>query len=150
VSVVELSVEVDAPPAAVWQVVANPRNLPRWDRRIASVQGVPSGGLREGSEYTTEIKFMGIHTHGTSRVIELRPPEYSKVRVHGLVDGTVETWLEPLDGGGRTRLRHRVEYRFIGGPLGRAAARAVNLFGAPVLLKRGVEAQKRQAEEEFA
>jgi len=146
-SVVQVSVEIDAPPRAVWDVVADPHNLPRWDRRIASVNGVPTGGLRAGSEYITEIKFMGVHAKGVAQVIEFRPPEYSKVRVHGLIDGTVETWLEPLDGGGRTRLRHRVEYRFIGGPLGRVAARAVNVLGAQVLLKRGLQAQKRQAEQ---
>jgi uncharacterized protein YndB with AHSA1/START domain len=146
-SVVQLSVEVDAPPETVWSMVADPRNLPRWDRHIVSVRGLPPGGLREGAEYTTEIRFMGARAHATSRVIEFRPPEYSKVQIRGLVDGTVETWLEPIDGGKRTRLRHRVEYRFIGGPIGRLGARAVNVLGAPVLLKRGVNAQKRQAEE---
>jgi uncharacterized protein YndB with AHSA1/START domain len=147
VSVVQVSVEVDAPPPTVWRVVADPNNLPRWDRRITSVRGVPSGGLRVGSEYVTDLRFMGIHARGTARVIDLRPPEYSKVQVRGLIDGTVETWLEPLDGGDRTRLRHRIQYQFIGGPLGRAAARAVNLLGAPALLKRGIQAQKRQAEQ---
>ena len=147
-SVVQVSVEIDAPPRTVWNVVANPNNLPRWDRRIASVRGVPPSGLHVGIEYTTDLRFMGIHARGRARVVELRPPQYSKVQVRGLVDGTVETWLEPLDGGDRTRLRHRVEYQFIGGPLGRAAARAVNLLGAPALLKRGAQAQKRQAEVE--
>jgi uncharacterized protein YndB with AHSA1/START domain len=146
-SVVQVSVEIDAPPKAVWEVVSEPHNLPRWDRRIASVDGLPPGGLREGVEYTTELRFMGVRAKGVARVIEFRPPEYSKVRVRGLVDATVETWLEPLDGGGRTRLRHRVEYRFIGGPIGRVAARAVNVLGAPALLKRGLQAQKRQAEQ---
>src|SRR5947209_18814878 len=125
-SVVQLSVEVDAPPNAVWKVVADPHNLPRWDRHIASVRGLPADGLHEGAEYTTEIRFMGARAHATSRVVEFRPPEYSKVRLNGLIDGTVETWLEPLDGGRRTRLRHRVEYRFIGGPIGRLGARAGN------------------------
>jgi uncharacterized protein YndB with AHSA1/START domain len=146
-SVVQISAEIDAPPKNVWSVVSDPHNLPRWDRHIVSVRGVPAGGLRPGTEYTTEIRFMGARAHNTSQVVEFRPPEYSKVKLHGLVEGTVETWLEPLDAGSRTRLRHRVEYRFVGGPFGRLGARAVNLLGAPVLLRRGVQAQKRQAEE---
>ena len=63
----------------------------------------------------------------------------------GLVDAVIETWVEP-DGDSRSRLRHRIEYRFRGGPLGDLAARAVRMFGARSLLRRGVQAQKRQAE----
>ena len=146
-SVVQVSVEVEAPPAKVWWIIANPNNLMRWDRHIAGVHGVPREGLAEGSEYTTEVRFLGIKAHSTARVQEFRPPEYSKVHLDGLVEGTVETWLEPLDGGSRTRLRHRVQYRFIGGPLGRLAAGAVRRLGAAAVLENGIRAQKRQAEE---
>jgi carbon monoxide dehydrogenase subunit G len=147
VSVVQVSVEVEAPPENVWSVIANPHNLMRWDRHIVGVHGVPPAGLAEGSEYTTDVRFLGMKAHSTSRVREFRPPEYSKVELDGLVEGTVETWLEPLDGGSRTRLRHRVEYRFIGGPLGRLAAGAVKRLGAAGVLENGVRAQKLQAEE---
>jgi len=78
-------------------------------------------------------------------VSEIRPREYSKVRLGGLIDAVVESWVEPIDGD-RSRIRHRVDYRFRGGPLGALAARAVNLLGASVLLRRGVREQKRQAE----
>jgi carbon monoxide dehydrogenase subunit G len=148
VSVVQVSVEVDAPPDAVWRVVADPNNLPHWDRHISGVSDLPKDGLAPGIEYTTELRFLGARAHGTSRILELRPPEYSKVQLKGLVEGTVETWLEPLDGD-RTLLRHRIQYRFIGGPIGRLAARAVNVLGATATLKRGVEAQKHQAEQEY-
>ncbi len=93
-SVVETSVEVDAPRERVWKVVSDPTNMPA---------------------------------------------------LRGILEGKVETSLHPLDGD-RTLLRQRVEYRFIGGPLGGLAARGVKLLGASVLLKRGVLAQKRQAE----
>src|SRR2546425_967993 len=41
-SVVQVSVDVDAPPESVWAIVSDPRNLPRWDRRIVAVDGVPA------------------------------------------------------------------------------------------------------------
>jgi uncharacterized protein YndB with AHSA1/START domain len=146
VSIVQASVEIDAPPERVWEVVSNPNNLPLWDPRIAAVEGVPPDGLREGTEYTTQIRFMGARAHVKVKVLGLRPQEYAKIRLGGLVNGTVETWLDPLDRTG-TRLRHRVEYRFRGGPLGRLAARGVKLLGASTLLLRGTEAQKRQVED---
>jgi carbon monoxide dehydrogenase subunit G len=146
VSVLTVQADVDAPPEHVWAVVADPRNLTQWDRRITAVTGVPDGGLEPGTEYTTEIKFMGIKAHVRARVLELERPRYAKVRVHGLLDATVESWLEPRDGD-RTTLRHRVDYRFKGGPLGKLGARIVRGLGGASLLRRGVEAQKRQAEE---
>jgi hypothetical protein len=70
VSVVEVSVDVDAPPEKVWEVVSDPRNLPQWDRRISRVDGVPEDGLREGSEYETELRVLGAKARTTSKVIE--------------------------------------------------------------------------------
>jgi uncharacterized membrane protein len=144
-SVVEVAVDVDAPREEVWDVVSNPKNLPRWNRHVVSVEGVPENGLREGSRYTTHLSFMGVHAKADATVEELRRPKYAKVRLSGLVDGTVETWLEPRDGD-TTRLRHRIDYRFRGGRLGAFAARAVSAMGAVRLLRRGAESQKVQAE----
>ncbi len=129
----------------MWDVVADPRNLPTWEPHIVGVEGLPHGALREGSEYWTVVRFLGVRARAKSKVVELRKPEHAKVRLSGAVDATVETWIEPLDGD-RSRLRHRVEYRFPGGAIGKVAARAVQMLGAGAMLRRGVEAQKRQAE----
>lgn len=145
-SVVEVSEVIDAPPEAVWEVVADPENLPLWDRHIYEVNGVPEAGLDRGTEYTTGVKFMGARAHASAKVLEFEPERYSKIELRGLVEGVVETWLEPLDGG-RTRLRHRVDYRFKGGPVGEFAARAIRVLGVTALLRRGILAQKRQAED---
>jgi carbon monoxide dehydrogenase subunit G len=144
-SVVEVSVDIDAVPEDVWKVVADPRNLQRWDRHIALVEGA-SGELHEGDEYTAELRFLGARARAHMKVLALKPNEYSKVAMDGVVDGTVETWVEPLDGD-RSRLRHRVKYRLRGGPLGEVAGRAVRMMGGGSILKRGVQAQKRQVED---
>lgn len=146
-SVVETSIEIAAAPERVWGVVADPRNLPRWDSRIAGVEGVPDRGLGEGTEYRVKLRFMGAHASVPARVAEFRAPEYARVHLSGLVDATVETWVDAA-GDGRSRLRHRVDYRFPGGPLGSLAARAIKLIGAQALLRRGTQAQKRQVEGE--
>ena len=141
----EASLEIDAPAERVWRVVSDPRNLPRWDRHVLSVEGVPPDGLRPGSTYTTTMRHMGARTRVFAEVIEFRPEEYSKVRLEGLLRGVVETWVEPLDGA-RARLRQRVDYRFRGGPLARLASRAVQRLGVEAQLKAGMAEQKRQAE----
>jgi carbon monoxide dehydrogenase subunit G len=145
VTVLTVEVEVDAPPDRVWTVVADPRNLTEWDRHITGVHGVPPDGLTRGTEYDTEIRFMGVRTKVHADVLDIDPPRYSKIRLRGLLDATVETFLDPIDRD-RTLLRHRVDYRFRGGPLGDLGARVVRAMGGPSLLRRGVQAQKRQAE----
>ncbi len=144
-TVVDVQVEVDAPPERVWRVVSDPRNLSRWDRHIVAVRGVPAGGLQVGTEYTTDIRLMGVTARIRARVLKLDDERMARIRLSGLLDGVVETRLAPL-AGGRTKLSQRVDYRFAGGPLGAIAAGAVRNLGAAAILRRGVLAQKRQAE----
>jgi ligand-binding SRPBCC domain-containing protein len=144
-TVVEASTVVDAPPQEVWKVVSDPRNLPRWDRRIGRVRGASEGPFSTGARYETEIQFLGVRTRVPVMAEEVDEPEYARLRLGGLLSATVETWLQELPKG-RTRLSHRVEYRFRGGLLGNLAAETVGIIGASSLLRRGIEAQRRQIE----
>jgi uncharacterized membrane protein len=144
-TVVHTEVEVDASQDRVWRVVADPRNLPRWDRHVVAVRGVPDGGLRVGTEYVTDLRFMGIVARLRAKVLQLESPRFSRIKLSGVLDAIVETRLEPIRGD-RTRLDQRVDFRFVGGPIGAFAASAVRSLGAQTILHRGVIAQKRQAE----
>jgi hypothetical protein len=63
-----------------------------------------------------------------------------------VIDATVTTTVEAL-GDHRTRVRHEVDYRFPGGPLGKVAARSMALLGgAHLALRHGALAQKRDIE----
>jgi uncharacterized membrane protein len=140
-------VEIDAPPDDVWKVVGDPRNLPRWDSHVTKVQGVPRQGLREGSDYETELRFMGVRATVIAHVAEWKPAEFSRIRLYGpLLDANVITRLSRLDGD-RTRLEHDVDYRFRGGRLGKLAAWALRVTGGPeAALRKGTLAQKEQIE----
>jgi uncharacterized membrane protein len=142
---VEASVEVDAPADRAWEVVSDPTNLPQWDRHIVGVDGVPAEGLEVGTEYRVHLRFMAVRAVIFAKVLEIRHNEYARLRLRGIVEATVENWVKPI-APNRTMLRHRVEYRFRGGFLGELAARAVNVVGAGVMLRRGTLAQKRQIE----
>lgn len=143
---VETSVHVAAPPERVWAVVSDPRNLPRWDRRVVRVEGVPEGGLREGATYTTVLRFMAVRATVRAEVLAWEPPHRAMVRLSGpMVEATVTTTVEPA--GGASILRHEVEYRFRGGPLGEVAARSLEIVGGAYLaVRHGALAQKRDAE----
>jgi uncharacterized protein YndB with AHSA1/START domain len=145
-SVVSVSVEVDAPAERVWEAISDPRNLPQWDRHIARVDGAPVTGLREGTRYVTEMRFMGVRAKIRVQVLEWDPPRRAQFRLRGVLEGTVTSTVEPL-GPGRTRLEHVVDYRFKGGPIGALAARSLRLVGgAQFALRHGTLAQKREIE----
>lgn len=145
-SVVTVSVEVDAPADRVWEAISDPRNLPHWDRHIARVEGVPASGLREEARYVTEMRFMGVRSKIRVQVLEWEPPRRAKFRLRGVLEGTVTSTVEAL-GPGRSRLEHVIDYRFKGGPIGALAARSLRLVGgAQYALRHGTLAQKREIE----
>ena len=144
---IRIAVNVDAPRALVWEVVADPRNLPDWDRHVVSVLDVPEGGLKQGTAYATEISVLRVRSRVDAFVKELRPPEYAEIDLIGApLRATVRTTLTELSQD-RTRLEQDVEYHVRGGPLGEVLGRALRVLGAEAILRRGVEGQKRQAEE---
>jgi uncharacterized protein YndB with AHSA1/START domain len=146
VTVVTYHVDVDASPERVWRVVADPANLPHWDRHIVRIDGIPDTGLGLGVRYVAEMRLMAMHTRVQAEVLEWDPPRRSRIRLSGLIDATVTSTVEPLDDG-RSRLEHEVEYRFRGGPFGDLAARSLRLLGgAHFALRHGMLAQKREIE----
>ncbi len=140
-------VDVDAPPEKTWTVISDPRNLPRWDRHITRVAGVPEDGLHPGDRYETELQFMGVRGVVEAEVLEFDPPRHSKILLRGFIEAVVTSRVEPLPHG-RSRIVHVVQYGFRGGPVGQLAARALRVTGGPQLvLRRGTLAQKRQIEQ---
>jgi ligand-binding SRPBCC domain-containing protein len=144
-SVVREWTVIDATPQEVWEVVSDPRNLPRWNRYIRAVHDVPEDGLRKGSTYTTEMGVLGVTFRIKAKVEDLDPPRFARVRLSGPVGAVVRTWIRPV-GTRRSRLEHEVDYRLKGGPIGAVIARGLQMVGAPAMLRRGLRAQKRQSE----
>ena len=109
---------------------------------------MPKAGIEEGTEYTTIMSFMGVRAHVDVEVLEIKPPDYSRIRLSGpVLEAIVTTRVAPLDDG-RSRLEHVVDYEFRGGVLGRLAQRALDVTGGPgMMLRRGTLAQKQQIEE---
>jgi uncharacterized protein YndB with AHSA1/START domain len=149
-TLVEFDVVVDAPPEEVWEVISNPQNLPHWDRHIVRVDGIPEGGLREGTRYATEMRFMLFRTTIDGQVLEWDPPHRAVIDLRGVLDATVTSTVEPLTGD-RSLLEHAIDYHFRGGPLGELAARSLaRVGGAHLALRHGTLAQKRHIEERYS
>lgn len=144
-TVVRQSVVVDAPPDEVWRVIADPRNLPRWNSHLRDVYDVPDHELVPGDRYGIVLRVLGVSVRIAALVVEIQPRRYSEVVLSGPVDATVRTYVRPI-GTHRARLEHEVHYRFAGGPLGELVARGVKLLGAGTIIRRGLKAQKAHVE----
>ena len=143
-STAEFSVEVDAPPEKVWEVVSQPANIPHWERHVVSVR-VPDESLGEGSRYTVVMGFMGVRVTVRGEILAWEPPSHARIRLRGPLDATIDTTVSELPHG-RSVLRHEVNYTFRG-PLGRVVATGVNVVGGAQLgIRLGTLAQKRQVE----
>lgn len=145
-SLIREAIVVDAPVDEVWHVIADARNLPRWNSHIREVRGAPDRELKEGDSYRLRLRFMGVSAEVRAEVMELEAERFAKVRLSGVVTATIETFVKAI-GRGRSRVEHVVDYHFPGGALGELAARTVRLLGAPVILRRGLRAQKQQVEQ---
>lgn len=103
---VEVSADVEAPPAAVWRIMASATERPNWISVSTGVEqhnarGVPGVG-------TVNHCFHGSHPSTTDEIVDWAPFEHlTFITTAGALGRMWVTWaLEPLDDR-TTRIRHR-------------------------------------------
>ncbi|MBC7295084.1 MAG: SRPBCC family protein [Dietzia sp.] len=103
---IESSIEIDVPPARVWEVVSEVRNAPQWSSQAHKV--VALGGRTTAGTWALNINKRGpIFWPTTSRVVEFEPGR----RFANRITENTTVWvfeLEPTADGG-TRLTERRE-----------------------------------------
>lgn len=103
---IESSIEIDAPPARVWEIVSEVRNAPQWSDQAVKVLAL-GGRTKAGTLALNINKQAGFVWPTTSKVVEVEPGRRIANRV--LENGTVWAFeLEPTPSGG-TRLTERRE-----------------------------------------
>jgi carbon monoxide dehydrogenase subunit G len=121
---VERTIQIAAPPEAIYDVVMDPKRLGDWVTIHHELDKAPAGKLRKGSRLTQSLKLAGrrfrvnwtVVENDPGRVVwEGRGPVASRARV--------EYGFSPNGKG--TRFSYSNEYELPGGPLGKMAGRAV-------------------------
>lgn len=100
---IQHEIEIDAPPAAVWSVLADTSSYPDWNPFVRRL----SGNLEEGARLEARIHAPGGRAMTFKPVVLAAEPERElrwrgRLFVPGLFDGEHCFRLEPL-AGGRTR-----------------------------------------------
>jgi len=118
---IRVSQEIDAPVAQVWRVVEPIERHVDWmvDARSIRFEGDQRRG--SGTRFVCDTKIGPITLHDRMEITDWAPEQRMGVRHSGVVTGTGEFELTPLDLDRRTRFTWTEELRFpwfLGGRLG--------------------------------
>jgi uncharacterized protein YndB with AHSA1/START domain len=131
VSSVTASIEIDAPPEKVWDVLMDPERLGDWVTIHREVDRVSDRPLKDGSTLRQELCLRHVNFHVRWTVDEARPGELAVWDGRGPARSKAHSVyrLSP-NGNGGTRFDYENEFKAPGGFLGAAASKAL-IGGVP-------------------
>jgi uncharacterized membrane protein len=114
---VQQSILIQAPPEAVFDLIANqPERMPEWWRAFELQARVTPPPTMVGSVSRYVYNMMGVKIKGEHQVIEMDENAHLLVKTTSGIDSLFEFHFVPVDGG--TELSVRVEYALPGSVLG--------------------------------
>lgn len=138
---VDVTVQLDAPPAKVFEVLLDMERTPDWVTICRAVletdPGTPAVGWRCKQRYALR----GAPFVVNWTLDELDPARRISWSGKGPAGSkaAVQQDLEPLDGGDRTQLRYRNAFKTPGGPFGAVASRALMGHAAETEARKSLE-----------
>ena len=123
---VTASIEIDAPPEKVWDVLMDPERLGDWVTIHRQVDRVSDSPLKDGSTLRQELCLRHVNFHVRWTVDEARPCELAVWDGKGPARSKAHSVyrLSPNDNGG-TRFDYENEFKAPLGPIGNVASRAL-------------------------
>jgi uncharacterized protein YndB with AHSA1/START domain len=124
-SAVEVSIDIDAPPEAVWEVVTDPERLEEWVTIHRGLKKADGGRLDEGFSMEQILCLRGVKFDVKWKAAEVDHLRLLRWEGKGPArsKATTEYRLDARDGG--TRFDYRNEFKAPLGPLGAVASKAL-------------------------
>jgi uncharacterized protein YndB with AHSA1/START domain len=126
-TVVTATIDIDAPPARVYETVLDPGALDEWVTIHRRVNHADGGNPREGFTMDQTLCLRGANFKVHWTLTEADKPERATWEGRGPAHSYARTAyrLSPLDGGTKTRFAYENEFKAPGGFLGAAASRVL-------------------------
>lgn len=125
-SAVKATIEIDAPPAKVWEIVMDPDRLADWvsiHRKLGKVSDRP---LKRGSKLEQTLHLRGVNFKVRWEVAELQDGKCTEWEGRGPAHSKARTKYVLADNGnGGTRFDYENEFKAPMGPLGAVASKAI-------------------------
>lgn len=115
-------IRIDAPPEAVYRIVADPRRLPQWMSSLIEVRNVRGSGVGQTYEWT--YKMTGVKFDGKTEVVKENVGELRNTRTVGGIDSEWHMNFE-REGKQGTRFRLEVSYSIPTPVLGAVAEKVI-------------------------
>lgn len=118
---ITISVEIDAPPERVWQIVEPVEHHIDWMHDAVAIRFTGEQTRGVGTEFLCDTKVGPIKLVDRMEITEWTPGEAMGVKHTGMVTGDGRFTLEPIDLARRTRFTWTETLTFpwwLGGPLG--------------------------------
>jgi len=122
VPVIVRSLTIRATPAAVWAVLIDLDRQPTWMHDLKAVVRAAPGPVAVGFRAVGRVRMFGVTQDDPIEVTDLEPGRHYGLRHEGAFSGRGDLWLEPLPGGGMTRVTWREELHPRAAALGLPAA----------------------------
>jgi carbon monoxide dehydrogenase subunit G len=150
VTQVHCTIEIEAPPEQVWEVLMNPRRLADWVTIHGRLDDAPKR-LERGSTFGQTLSLRGAHLHVEWTVVDLDAPRRASWEGRGPAHShaSIVYALEALDER-RTRFDYTNEFKAPGGPLGAVAGRVLVGGLSQREAQRSLQRLKRVVEGRFA
>jgi hypothetical protein len=145
-----VSIEIDAAPAQVWQVVEPVERHVDWMHDAVAIRFTGEQTRGVGTEFLCDTKVGPIKLVDRMEITEWEPGEVMGVRHTGLVTGSGRFTLAPIDLGRRTRFTWAEELTFpwwMGGPIGAFVGGKLVLRA---IWRRNLRGLRRQVEQTIA
>ena len=125
-SEVTQTIDIDAPPEAVFAVALDPERLGDWVTIHRELLSFDAGEPRAGMEMEQRMSLRGAQFKVTWELVACEPPLHAEWKGRGPARSKAETeyTLEALPGGG-TRFHYRNDFKAPLGPLGAVAGKAL-------------------------
>jgi uncharacterized protein YndB with AHSA1/START domain len=125
-SEVNTSIDIAAPPEAVWALAMDPDRLEDWVTIHRKLDDHSGGRLRAGYEMEQTLCLRGVNFKVHWKLVQCEEPHHAEWHGRGPARSHAETEyrLAP-NGQGGTRFSYRNEFRAPLGPLGAMASRAI-------------------------
>jgi uncharacterized protein YndB with AHSA1/START domain len=126
VSTVHASIDIDAPPEKVYDLMLDPSRLQEWVTIHRKVNHADDGAPRTGYEMDQTLCLRGTNFKVHWTLTEAERPDHATWEGHGPARSYARTSyrLRPIDGGA-TRFEYENEFKPPGGFIGAAASRVI-------------------------